>query len=178
MLLLEAASLEEHEELRDLWGSLLANAMDPERPVPSHRFIDIVRQFEPSDAKLFEFLYEAILGDGLPDESWRLETGLTCTLTELADHLAMSNEECELSVMNLDRLGCIMLHIDYTWDGGGTFPAYGPRYHQFDCSWEGSRRSVHAMISDLDMDADARRASLTSSSSKDTREHAAGLDVT
>jgi len=52
--LLEAASEETDETLQDMWATLLANAMDPNKDTSLQRiFIDTLRKMEPIDALVF-----------------------------------------------------------------------------------------------------------------------------
>ena len=95
--LLEAATDESREEIRDIWARLLANAMDPERSKTVRRdIIATVKEFEPLDALVLESIYE------LPERQtgWR-EVG------SLADKLNISRQELEVSFMRLEELKCI-----------------------------------------------------------------------
>ena len=58
--LLEAASNESDETLQDMWASLLANAMDPDRDVSLQRvYIDTLKQFEPIDVRILSAYLQA-----------------------------------------------------------------------------------------------------------------------
>ncbi len=61
---LEAASEEIDETLQDMWATLLANAMDPDRDVSLQRiFIDALKQFEPIDARILSAYLEVGAGN-------------------------------------------------------------------------------------------------------------------
>jgi hypothetical protein len=55
--LIAGAQEEGREELMELWARLLANAMDPSLGNVRHSFIVAVKNMDPPDAMLLEFLY-------------------------------------------------------------------------------------------------------------------------
>jgi hypothetical protein len=57
MDLLTGAQDESRPELAELWARLLANAMDPRLNNVRHSFIEAVKNMDPPDAMLLEFLY-------------------------------------------------------------------------------------------------------------------------
>ena len=63
--LLEAATLEDREELHDLWARLLATAMDPTVPQIKRSFVGIVEELEPNDVKTLSILHAATFDDGV-----------------------------------------------------------------------------------------------------------------
>lgn len=53
--LMEASSLEDTEELRDVWARLIANATDPSYHEQYHpSYVDVVKQLSPDEAKLVQ----------------------------------------------------------------------------------------------------------------------------
>jgi hypothetical protein len=59
LVLVEAASREDDEDLRDLWANLLANHTDPNREVEVDKdVIEVIRQLTSVDARLMTFLGE------------------------------------------------------------------------------------------------------------------------
>ncbi len=59
--ILDAAQDETREELRELWATLLANAMDPSRDQSFRlEFIDTLRRMNPLDALILKKLKEAV----------------------------------------------------------------------------------------------------------------------
>ncbi len=56
--LFQAASLEDEEELHDIWARLLVTALDPDCKEPRTVFIDIIRQLEPVDVKVLNVIYD------------------------------------------------------------------------------------------------------------------------
>ena len=53
----QGASLEEDESLHDIWANLLVTALDPSCENPRSSFIDIIRQLEPIDVRMLNFIY-------------------------------------------------------------------------------------------------------------------------
>jgi len=122
--LLEAATLEENEPLHDLWARLLATGMDPARPQIQRSFISILQEFEPIDAKLFLFLWDIMFEEDDRVEANRLGDGsFIFEPSELASLVKEGPEECEVSLLNLDRLGCISLGLQH---GVKSTNAYAP----------------------------------------------------
>ena len=107
--LIEAATVEDNETLHDLWANLLATAMDPNAPQIKRSFIGILSQFEPSDAHLLKFFYKARVEEEKPPVGFLVSGGFNFNLIEMTDHLEMDAQECEISLHNLDRSGCIAL---------------------------------------------------------------------
>ena len=108
--ILEEAAFEDDDELQDIWARLLATAMDPNAPQIKRAYIHILKSFEPSDAVLLEDLYRITFERDSFAEPYRLGMGgFTFPITELSTHLNMTGEECEISLLNLDQVGCITL---------------------------------------------------------------------
>ncbi len=115
--LLEAATREDSDYLHDLWAQLLANAMDAGAKPVTRSFIGILEQFEPNDARLLEFVYRSTHEERSTISPHRLGAGsLTYELGELADAMGMPKEDCELSLFNLDRLGCLSVNVTHVED--------------------------------------------------------------
>ncbi|HXP76032.1 MAG TPA: Abi-alpha family protein [Stellaceae bacterium] len=94
--LLRAAYDESRPELQDLWGRLLAAAMDPSRAGNVRQsFIDAIRQLDPLDARLLVWM-SSYSG---PD------------IVNLADRackeLNASHDEIQISFVNLAKVGCV-----------------------------------------------------------------------
>lgn len=53
----KGASLEDDESLHDIWANLLVTSLNPSSEIPRNCFIDIIRQLEPIDVKILNFLY-------------------------------------------------------------------------------------------------------------------------
>jgi hypothetical protein len=92
----EAASNDTATELRDMWAQLLAAAMDPNRSSKVRMsFIETVKNFDPLDALVLKVRY---------DQSGNLSPN---PLEYIAHALTRSRNEIELSVRNLEKLGCV-----------------------------------------------------------------------
>jgi Abortive infection alpha len=56
--LIENASIEENDELQDLWAKLLVTSIDPTKEFPRQGFIDIIKQLEAIDVQILKFIYD------------------------------------------------------------------------------------------------------------------------
>jgi hypothetical protein len=96
--LLEAAQGEPRDELQELWARLLANAMDPKRSNNVRaEFIEIVRKFEPIEARVF-FNLHTVSGDNWPVPG------------DLAKVLSLRETAVQVSVSHLLKLNCLRAH--------------------------------------------------------------------
>jgi len=93
--LLESAQDESRDELQELWARLLANGMDPDRSQSVRiSIISIVKSFDPLDAIILE---KAFLSS---------KNGTYCDLVPIRSELKPTQDEFEISIQNLVRLGC------------------------------------------------------------------------
>ncbi len=125
--LLEGASLEDDDELQDLWAKLLVNAADANSTIEIKRvFVDILESIGPLEAQILDVVYR------LPFEKMQHQGVLTKDLPRLAmiasDDANFKPEpaspEIELALANLARLGC--LSPDKTIGGGEVFSQINP----------------------------------------------------
>jgi hypothetical protein len=94
--LLEAASDESRERLKELWSKLVAAAMDPERKnLVRGSVIEAVKRMDPLDAIVLERIESGSLGPANP-------------ANVLAQGLSVSQDEVVVSITNLQRLGLLM----------------------------------------------------------------------
>jgi hypothetical protein len=105
--LLQAASLEEDDELQDLWARLLANGLDPNSGVEVKRaFVSILEDMGSLEARLLKAIAEApsnLLRDGDQEMPVR-----TAGLPDLyVSEYARPPENVEIALWNLVRLGCV-----------------------------------------------------------------------
>ena len=69
--LLDAAVLEDNEDMGERWASLLASAANPTNETALEAsFIEILKQIAPSHAYLLEVFYEQIARDKIASEQW------------------------------------------------------------------------------------------------------------
>jgi hypothetical protein len=96
--LLRAAADESREELQELWARLIAAAVDPDRSSRVRRsFIETVARLDPLDAVVLTKLYET------PDNLSPNPRDF------LANQLAVSSRQIEVSVQYLNELKCVYI---------------------------------------------------------------------
>ena len=134
----EAASLEENDDLQDLWARLLVNAADAESGIEVKRgLVSILQDFSPIEAHLLQAIHDAppMKGDsptkrlpGPPDVDGRVKArpmkggvptkGLPHEYIEPGEEEedpGLPPEEVQIGLWNLRRFGCI--ESAGTWDG-------------------------------------------------------------
>ena len=123
--LLQAATLEDNDELQDKWARLLVNAATDSGIDLQRSFIDILEQLTPLEARILDVLYS------LPFEKSQHDGILTANLphsaeikAEKQDKFSEPPEDVILALGNLARLGC--LRPGMTWGGGESFGRVNP----------------------------------------------------
>ena len=108
----EAASLEEDDDLQDLWARLLANAADADSGSEVRRgFVSILQDFGHMEARLLQVIHDAPpLGNGVPTK--RLPDEYLQPGEE--EEPGLPPEPVQIGLWNLMRLGCI--DSAGTWD--------------------------------------------------------------
>jgi hypothetical protein len=123
--ILEYASLEDDDELQDLWASLLASAADPNFDgTLRSAFIDILKQLEVIDVHILQTIYrryEAIRA-GIPTTSgpelWMSNTSdpsptnVAIEGPAIMEQLKIGSDLYENSIDNLTRLRCISSFVE------------------------------------------------------------------
>ncbi|MGQ0581498.1 MAG: Abi-alpha family protein [Reyranella sp.] len=105
--ILEAASMEESDEVQDLWASLLASAMDTRSGVSVKKpYIAILREIGPAEAALLHVLFQ--FGRDRTVKMQDLD-GLAKRLNAIAEERwrKYSKEDSLSALSNLRRLGCV-----------------------------------------------------------------------
>lgn len=98
----EAASLEENEEIQEMWASLLVNAIDPNYEGTIGRtFVTILQDFEPLDAIIFQEIARDVISNA---REWQRSE---ISKNVLVERLEKNSEDAETSLDNLGRLGLI-----------------------------------------------------------------------
>lgn len=101
--LIQSASEEDNETIQNMWAGLIANWMDPGKKFsPRKIFIQILSSLEPLDANILQFF---------PTQGWKVfreVPGGGITLSKLQTELKATEEEIQMSLQNLARLGCVM----------------------------------------------------------------------
>jgi Abortive infection alpha len=120
--IIEQATIEEDNELQDLWANLLASAHDPGlNGIVRTAFVDILKQMEAVDVRVLNFVYTYTLKINLPDaEKWQAEHGRDLRLApikysvrgaEVRSSLRIADTIYECSVDNLIRLRCLAFYV-------------------------------------------------------------------
>ncbi|HWW02981.1 MAG TPA: Abi-alpha family protein [Candidatus Acidoferrum sp.] len=103
--LLEAAAVEDDEEMAERWASLLASAANASnRDALEPAFIEILKQLAPSHAFLLDVFYDQIKSKQIPPAQWP-EKGPA--LNELRTFLKKEIPEFDVAVENLLRLNLV-----------------------------------------------------------------------
>jgi hypothetical protein len=103
--LLDAAVLEEDDQMAERWASLLASAADPNNETDLEAsFIEILKQLTPTHAYLLDVFYEQIERDELPPKDW-LEEGYV--LSDLKSFLKEEVPQFDIALDNLLRLNLV-----------------------------------------------------------------------
>jgi len=100
--LLDAAVLEDDEDMAERWASLLASAANPDNKTGVEAsFIEILKQLVPAHAFVLDVFYEQIKRDKLSPEEWA-ERGYV--FSELKAFLQRDVPEFDVAIDNLLRL--------------------------------------------------------------------------
>jgi len=103
--MLENASLEEDDELQDMWIRLMANAMDPNFKASfKMAYIEIIKGLTPLDVKILDFFYNQLIADGIERGNFIRHS---YTQNRICDALNISREEYLDSIYNLFRVECL-----------------------------------------------------------------------
>lgn len=126
--LLEAASLEDDDELQDRWVRLLVNAGNATSGVEIRRMhISVLEQLSPLEARILDAIYSlsfeealhtGIVTSDLPDSA-HIETK-----EDKEEDRPEPSDEIKLALADLERVGCLRLGM--TWGGGGSFTRINP----------------------------------------------------
>lgn len=105
--ILEQASIEENDELQDLWCNLIANSLDPNFKLEiRYAFIEIVKSMTSLDAKILKYIYEATKEINKTTNTTNFR-GYPVDFFQIKDKMNASNPETELSLNNLQRIQCV-----------------------------------------------------------------------
>lgn len=127
--LFEAASLEDDDDLQDLWARLLVNGANGNSRVTLKRaYISILEQLTAFDAsllmRLYSLPYEEIQHNGIIVGKLPEEAAVRKGDGKEDDHLPEPSVEVKLALANLARNGCIT--IPTSWGGGELFKRVNP----------------------------------------------------
>jgi hypothetical protein len=119
--IIENASLEEDDELQDLWMNLLASAVDPNHKAPIRSaFIDILKQLEVIDVHVLNAIFEETRQADCPTDD-KLAAFLRKNLvspTRIVNRLDIDLEAYETAIDNLLRVRCVSSNVEYVRNAG------------------------------------------------------------
>lgn len=110
--MLEQASLEEQDELQDIWCNLIANSLDPNfNSEIRYAFIEIIKGLTPLDSKILYFVYNKVLNRYLfcENETQKHEAmqSKTVPVSSIQENIDASEEYIRISISNLIRVQCL-----------------------------------------------------------------------
>lgn len=105
--ILEQASLEENDELQDIWCRLIANSLDPNFNMEiRYAFIEIIKNLTALDAKILKYIYEATMERNKQYNTEKFQA-YKISFNSIKENTLASNIETELSMYNLKRVQCV-----------------------------------------------------------------------
>lgn len=110
--MLEQASLEEQDELQDIWCNLIANSLDPNfNSEIRYAFIEIIKGLTPLDSKILYFVYDQVLNkvSFCEDKTLKHEI-MQCKnvpISRIQKKIDASEEYIKISISNLIRVQCL-----------------------------------------------------------------------
>lgn len=105
--ILEQASLEENDELQDIWCRLIANSLDPNFEVEiRYAFIDIIKNLTTLDAKILKYVYDSTVEINKLNQTERF-IAYPIDFYQIVEYTQASYTETELSLNNLQRVQCL-----------------------------------------------------------------------
>lgn len=107
---IEQGSLEDDDELQDLWARLLANAARADSGIqPRRSYISILKDLTALDALVFQKIYELEVGPQMFAYTAELPEAATTSPKRENGAYFEPNDEIKASLSNLDRLGLVSL---------------------------------------------------------------------
>jgi Abortive infection alpha len=117
--LIAAASVENDDELQDLYARLLARATNPDSKIEAKRaFVSILQELGPLEVLLIDQIYSAPTTPGTAVPTGRFPERYSINMD---DESARPSAEVELALWNLVRVGCI--EPSGTYGGGSSVSA-------------------------------------------------------
>lgn len=103
--ILENASLEDNDELQDLWAKLLANSMDPNFTEETrYAYLEIIKSLNPLDVRILNAFYNSL---SEPEIDWANITKYNIPKEQICEMLSISTKDYEVSMYNLFRVQCL-----------------------------------------------------------------------
>lgn len=140
---IENASLEEDDELQDLWANLLASCHDKTlNGVVRSGFVDIIRQLEVVDVHILNYIYANTLKKNLEHTvAWKTDYKRDFHLdpirfgihqNEIQDSLGTSRHAYECAVDNLLRVRCLGAYLEDIDVESLGYPETASRVHEYE----------------------------------------------
>lgn len=107
--LIEAASMEESDEVQEMWAGLLASSMDPTSDASFKKvFVALLKEIGPAEAALLDFLWKCRPYQSQINIANRVE--IEKALNDLAEERwrRFPNKDQQSAIANLRRLGCAL----------------------------------------------------------------------
>ena len=103
--MIESASLEENDELQDLWNKLIANSMNPKFTGEiRYAYIEIIKNLTSLDVKILDKMYQELVKQKC---DLNLITNYSFTKEQIAQMVQCDMNECIMSIYNLFRVQCL-----------------------------------------------------------------------
>lgn len=107
--LLQGSTVEDNDDIQDLWVNLMVNSVTNKKIELKRVYLDILERITPLEAKIISEIYKfsfkenryrRFATDHLPDYVYYYENGKE-------KNIVLRDENVELALMNLARIGCI-----------------------------------------------------------------------
>lgn len=96
------ASLEDDNELQDIWCKLITNSLNPNFDVEiRYAYIDIIKNLTSLDAKILKFIHDKALSSGMGVMS-------AVGIDEIIKNISVPENDIKISLSNLMRVQCIL----------------------------------------------------------------------
>jgi len=104
--MLQNASLEDEDNLQDIWIRLISNSMDPEfEGELRFAFIEIIKSLNSLDASILDFFYKTLKADSNID--WEQITNYSLTKEQICKAMSLDLKDYYVSIHNLFRVQCL-----------------------------------------------------------------------
>lgn len=125
--LLQYATIEEDNDLQDMWARLLVNGTSTSSGLSIERsFVEILGQISPLEAKILTAIYslpfEETLHGGIVTES--LPNAASVADEKKLNEYTDPSEDIKLALASLARLGCVKFRL--SWGGGEIYNCVNP----------------------------------------------------
>ncbi len=101
----ENASLEDNDELQDLWAKLLANSMDPNFTKEiRYAYLEIIKSLTPLDVRILYVFYNTLSNMKI---DWDNMTNYMVEKEQICKDLSISPQDYDVSMYNLFRVQCL-----------------------------------------------------------------------